>query len=897
MDNIACPYHLTKNELEDILSKMTIGSTFCYNNTLYIKDSNGINKINRGNPNRYISIIDADNTLNNSLTLIKKNNHLRIFHNKEIITILPGSDINFNSFETSSDNCSLFAISNKTSNLYFDLVIYFISCSLNDETNSQILGQINYNKSNKIFKRVVHSGDIGSLLHKVHGIETLKENEYAVVCAIGYNKEPLINFKSQTPNVCINANDKVYIIPCTLEHALLGDLGNLITLAVIKNENHKISVKVPIKPNVLTNINVGDNNQNIAMILKKTIQECYSTNLSTTIPITINESELDSSVANMNFDEKKIKFFHAHNYDSFDTQFITDDSTLTFSFGTKDISLPISKIINGSICVLATVPNNPIINWEIINKCKSGIISINPFLFCSTSRHVICSHLFNGLFVLNCNLNKQVYENLIDNQMNREKYMNTIPTNFMSMCGHESIICVKLQFKTNYNYYWYEGVRRKGIFDTTKNFGDNITNEIERWINWCENTDLNDLNWIKNENIYESILEQFKNYTLEIFKDTMNKVQIDDDLNKLDECIRKIRMFPEHIIDICKEELIKFIKSNCTQNMIEYNLNESFEKYDIKKMIEIRKLNKIIINKIGTLFSNRSSSSRGFSLKTLERRETIKNNVEKTTNMTIKDYCDYLDNFNGCLVVNIPRSFLESIGSNHNTKEITLSFPSCLIFDEVTSSAMVECASEINRYDMLDHCRHISIPQSTHNSSEASILIPINKYAKRESIEDIIWTSETNEPDFSIFRIKLRGCISGVRNSGFSSSSPELTKFLINFYLSIIENLNPSKTLDFNDTVPTVIRGILCHIMATFASGQKPFSQLYTLFYPDQILTLNVDEFGWLYRIIKILEFTGYNYENVIKNTKMILVNYIFKQINPCLTNAQKSIKKYRRYY
>jgi len=545
MDYFASSYNLDKNELQIFIANMTEGSTFCYNNELYIKENGNIKKIDRGDPNKYITSISADNVLMNSLSLIKKYDHLRNFFDKEIITILPGTVFDFNIFTTKHDLCSLFSISNKTSNLYFDLVIYFCKFNHKSKADKDALSachQINYN--NKIFnKKIIHSGDIGSLLHTVYGLETLDENIHAVVCAIGYKKEPLIKFRSQTPNVCINIGDKLYIIPCTLEHALLGDKGNLVTLAIINRNNNKLSVKVPIKPNVMSNVDTGHQSKELESILKKTIDECNSTNYTSSNTTVSDTIVIDEQV---NSNEKKYKFFHAYNHDSLDTQINTDD-IITFYFGTDNNSLPISKIINGSIGVLATVPNQSNINWNTIYECKTGIISINPFLFTSTARNINCSHLFNGLFILVCNLTKPLFDDLISNQPNREKYMNDIPTNFMCMCGLESIICVKLQYESNFKYYWFEGVRLPGLFDSHKNFSDDITDEIIKWFDWANDTDINNLNWIENKVNYEIILDEFKKTVKQLFDDKIQNVKYksknEDEIMQINEYIRKIKMF------------------------------------------------------------------------------------------------------------------------------------------------------------------------------------------------------------------------------------------------------------------------------------------------------------------------------------------------------------------
>ena len=907
MNYIASTYNLSNDKLNDNTKSLTHGTIFCNNHKLYTNENGKIKITDQGNPNKYITSINPDDVLNDCINLIKKYSQINYLSDKEFISVLSGS---VNELNNNVNNPSLFSVTNKITGEYFDLVVYFIS-------KNKIVGHINY--SNKTYQQFNHSGDIGSLLHTVSGINYLQNGDYAIICAIGYNKVPLIRFKTQTPSVCINNGNNIFVIPCTLEHALLGDNGNIITLAIIKKQNNNLILQVPIKPNVLNGINVGDTSDNVKNMLIRTINEC-----STIIKPHVEKSIEVSDNNNTNCcNENKYDYFYAYNDGGYDEIFdINDDKWIKFKFGSKNNSLPISETISGSIGVLSATPNEPNIDWNCVEMCKTGLISIDPNKFMSTCRNMNCSHLFNGLFILVCKVNGNVYDELLNNRIKLEEYMNTIPTNFMSMCGQQSIITVKLINGNNLEskYFWYEGIRKSIFIDIGNKlyrFGDDITDKM---MSWYESTITQQNyvsdNWIINNQKYDDIVILFKQIVDQLFSVKINKhtlpyyeikhiqYDIDEQFIVLDELIRKMKILTEKTVESVRNDLIAYIKSKSTDVLKDvklidaYDLNDKNSFLNAKLKSDIIKFSKQIVGLIGKLYSNRSSSSRNFSLKALERKETIKNNVANVAKMTVDEYAEYIENTasNGSLIINISRHFYETIENNRDTKKLEITFPSYLLLDEMTSSAIISTMADKPRYDMLDHCRHISVPLSSSDTQNASILIPINDYANKKRLEGIIWTNETQKPEFATFRIMLRSCISGIRNSGFSPSSSELTKFIINFYISTLEHLIPHNnnaltTIDFNDTIPMVIRGIFCHLMATFASGNKPYSQLYTLFYDNQILSLDLDEFRWLYRILNVINYTGYDCNKLYINAKSAIVNYIFKLLNVYFEKSQKNIK------
>jgi len=920
---ICFPYTNLNTEEEIIeFCKQNPDDSILWNDYIFKIDSNGIiNKTKREDPEKYTSIVNIDNVVESCIGKIiifqSLNNNINK-DNTKFISLFPGSKIILSREPTSTYNPSLFSLSNKKTGSYFDLVIYIV------DNQDNITNILTYN--NKDYKNIIkHSGDIhndGYLLQTICGIENLRDNETIIICAVGYNCTPLHKYKTQVPAVSLFSNNKVYIIPCSLEPIVVGN-NNLITIAIIKNN----ILYTPTEPGVIENINVGDTTKlGLLQILKNTIDNCKKINNISEISLPNTTCEIEKKPKQITQTDNQYKILHI-----IQKNILTDD--IDNALKLEIDQYPFShKVSSGSISIFAL--KLFLEDWETICNCSSAIIHLMPNNWITTTRVMKVSYLLNGLYILHFTESIDKTTELINSKKLLINWMNNITNNFLSIVGPQSVIVVKLENK----YFWYDGVCINILLKTIPLFGDDVTEFVLNYTQYIQtNIITSDSTWINYDDykfdweeeithIFTNILKiHTEKYELERMFELSNDTNIskkdiynshkkqiehlDNQLSNLEtnfrEIIFKMQILSEDLIINAKAFILKYCKNMLYEyNLLSYNIDDS---KDINKIKDLKSFNKKIITNISSmvslLFSRSNASSKSFSIKSQERKEIIKKNVQDAINMSKEEYAEYLQEnaSEGCLNLIIKDTFFQKVIEGNNLSITDIDTLNSLTFDNITASCIIEIAPTP---DTLFGLSNIIVP--TNNKLDtAVIMIPINSYATKY-FDEISWSIIQNEPQFSYFRILLRNLLASIRTSPFEgkASSPELTSYLINNWLNICEYLINRISVDsiiiFEDTLPTIIRGIMGHMFATCASGSKPFSEIYNIVYKNKIINFNIKEWMWIIRITLILKKINYDknkFEIIISNLKKSFFRFISRMFLKILENCQKLIKSIKNDY
>jgi hypothetical protein len=196
-------------------------------------------------PAFYVSSVDIDKAGDDCLRLMDKYAQVRDLTAYEFVAGLPGMRF---TLEPSGGNNGLgvFAVSDKKDNNYFDLVVYFVdtrpagppvfvqqclSCTRTAERDRSAREQRTSPRREKLtppphvcapdnktaVDGLVHSGDVGSLLHTVCNLDQLKPGRVAVFAAVGYNRRRLSAFSEQ-----VLAHTLAYLCPRSSARAAHG---------------------------------------------------------------------------------------------------------------------------------------------------------------------------------------------------------------------------------------------------------------------------------------------------------------------------------------------------------------------------------------------------------------------------------------------------------------------------------------------------------------------------------------------------------------------------------------------------------------------------------------------------------------------------------------------------
>lgn len=779
---------------------------------------------------------------------------------------------------------------------------------------------------------LIHSGDVGKLLHHIKGFNNVSNGTHIVLAVVGYNKKFLRSFINQQPVVYLvdHTEQTIFIVPCPLDQATISDSTLSGIVYAIKNERTLdcVILNSPIKVN---DVNTGDlSPRTLSCIQDAIIQGRNILQNQVVELITILETPLDIDISKMT----PFKIQDPLNYSipyfvqSGIKKFCNFEKPIYFGQGFShvsenlDVVLPhiFGTISNISACSLG---KNSKIDFDVKSLINNNlsIVEVNDKWLDITP--LSCLTTGNCIMIIT--------PSEIGSVDDIQKFINNLCVNATCMAGPNSIVLVNVDDKL----YWYRGVRIQGLISNVPNYCDNVTGMftqeiLDSWflsntkLSWplTQSKENRSVFWRDEMVAISRCLNDLSGMSLhDIYENTDDIIDLLTQISIILEPveIRDLRRQIDKNINDMQNEFIRPFQDEYYNSI--QSVYSAGEKTDLhkagatfhKKRQEGIKMSQQVSNALQNLVSKRGVSNNNQSIKQRIRETAISNNVDSSKTMTINDKVDLFEKTCGkvgLLMIDINinnmklslqeisksgfNNYIES-GNWSNSLAIIDSRFGCL--DTITFGSLIEITQSMTNH-LLYSVNSITIPKD--NNSTASLLpIPILDFAVDLKDPSMInWVEITNEQMFAMSRIWFRGtfsnCVSS-REYNIELQSNDLGFFLIHLYLCVAENIvgniSNSCSIDFDSTTSQIIRGLFCQILATCASTKNVLCSVYQIVYNNSKLDILPENQSWiLSRMVKIFKYTCWDTENFNINVK----KYTIKTIQKYVTNGPcQKMQKY----
>lgn len=832
------------------------------------------------------------------------------------------------SIKTQQNQKNIIVITNKNGGNYFDLSLYTRKKN-SDSINSYNV--LTYNNKNIYSIGLNHSGDIGSLLHYISNFNEKCNGYDMYVSVVGYNKKSLVNFINQQPSILLvdYENCITYIVSCPLDEATMGK-SSIAHLVHVEYSNSTITCTVLQKPSVQKQlVNTGDIGTAEKSLLNA--DRVYSSTVAAfaTKEETIEQEVTDEIVQNIKSDVittepspctifiesglQKYNFLPdvptIYYGDSFTLESSNPDTILPHVFG------PITGM-SGSLGKVST-----------ILPYRSPINIVVAKTMTDTNARTV-TKLGNCIMIIDSEVElENPSRNIIESTLDK---VNISPA---CMLGGNSILLVKI----GNELYWYRGVRYHGLVSNVFCYGDNVTKFFTKdilttWVKSGVKFGWNSIISSTDKSVYfenkimsvESAIEIIKQYTVKKFKSVEPEI---------------IDLFTQISCVLTTPEVVEFVKT--VDNYILQIMNSQKQKYIVSIKDTYSSENKELINKtisnfrefnrnikkefdtiskaLGNLTSIKGISSKTQSVARRARSNAISSNVSTVNNMSaeekIEKFSEWSDNM---VMLSIDKTnLLDSISViNTFNDQITSGKTFNFILDDrmpyldaLSVSSLLEiCTNETS------HALHsndgIAIPKGMSGSHKEISLLPIPLLEHDINLKDpmmVDWANRANDEEVALYRIMLRDQLanaSSLRDYKLQPQQKELGYFIINLYLSAIENIVsgmsqvPNPETDWDSSNCEAIRGLFGQLLSTMGSTNRTLCPAYLLFYKNpNIRLLKENELWIIERIQKVLKYSCWNTSTFDLNVKKYIVKNIYNSIvcKPITTmqkyiNMQKSV-------
>jgi hypothetical protein len=340
-------------------------------------------------------------------------------------------------------------------------------------------------------------------------------------------------------------------------------------------------------------------------------------------------------------------------------------------------------------------------------------------------------------------------------------------------------------------YYWLDGVRQLGLFDTVPEFGADVTQQIqENLIQWLGayrghalvDTTKNLVNFGK------------ESMTFQKFKDDqLANMNLDEILEReLDICdviTQAQRLFDDAVL---KEHantmiavLVKF--KDAASNKIFKDLPVTTDPTYKKKLADIRgKLHQMrssmrnLVQKLGSMISKKKMSSMKFNLAQLEKRKTVTKNVERAGNMAAEEFEELMDTLcgeTGVLWLNVDTDITHHMIEQVGAKKFPMLLNEPLLpvmqyragdfnIDAFTIALLVSQTAESRDDPFRPQDKNkivMSLPVSATSYGglrQSSMFFPLlDQFSKMASPYNTKWIDLANDSDIATLRILSRATI------------------------------------------------------------------------------------------------------------------------------------------
>lgn len=957
-----CYSNLFLDSIEKIhgfLSDKAVGSAMPFNETLIVKTSDKQFKtidMTKTNPTDFISVASIANATDKIMEMITKYKQLETIKDYNINVLTQGQTIEIPYITNKSNKIAFFVVSDKRGQ-YFDFEVRWPATSVKE--SGKVISYSNKNTINGL----LHSGDIGTLLHYVTIDKKLTEDPF-VLDVVGYKKTSLRQFITQHPAVIlVNHETKtLYIVPCPLDKITMQE-NSFAGLVVGKRTGNMIRYTVLPSPSTLMNVDTGTVTPSINTTIVNAIEQFNDIMNEPVLDLTEHDEEPVFELELVEDDQDtesvvelpSIPYLQFVEEGTFQSTMIQSNNGFTFGTGLQFVDnvkmsthlppvrlSPFGESKGPVILALSTGYSGQMsLTMESYHKMIEDSNLVTIILSDKWNEEVIkaSTTLINGIFIVKCDN--------FPGKGARDKFMNDVNiAGISTMAGPNSIVLMDI----GDNLFWYRGVRYPGLIDNVPIFGTDVTDLMHPNIlkalaesgyktpfPTIYNKGCLDVYWAPEgkmmtpndvaEITSKLIIDEISDFSPEI-EDCLTQFQIIFDPDQLQNIANRmttsLNKMVENNVKEFKDEFSKMFEQGLSLN--DDSVKECLANLKGAK----RKTNRLIqplINKLGQLISLQGSSKRSFNLKQMMRKAKIHSNVDKAKNMTMEEKIDLLDK--SCEEVGVLLSCVNSDMLQCALKAVSdknyLTFASStttdkndlmaindrtLYLDACTTGAMLEIAEADEQYQ-----RHplatvnpggIAMPQGINYEQQEISCIPLvlnDKYVNSIDPSKIYPTTVCNDPEFSMFRIMLRGTIvdsKASREFHILPQSNDLGYLLVDMILCTMESLSnqfsgyPDATSDFSNTTCQIMRGLFGQLLTVLASGQKPMSMAWQLVMYDPNLEIPDDNEWWIYiRLIKMFPYTCWDPSNILANIKTLLARIIRKKIiNKVIEPMLKEISK-----
>lgn len=945
--NATSYYHnafLPQQITEEFLKEQSNGTAIRNGDNLLIKTDKGIVRVDlrKINPNTFLSSVNLADAQEGTVSRLSNYSQLDGIKNFTVKMLAQGDVVSV-PLPKSGQIFSL-VLTDKKGSDYFDFVLHTFT---HENRVNPILRSVNFSqKSGGAFR---HSGDIGSLLHYVSSTSDFKEGESFLLSTIGFRQRQLTFFQNQVPMICLvnYETESIYIVPCPLDKATLGD-ATCSGLVVGKRVGDSIKYAVLSAPATLEDIDTCTMNKQVENMLNESIQlaEALYANADA------KAKEKTLSAETEKFESKSITIPKdiATEIPSFDNKVIqlVENGVVPFynvsgnciQFGSGIHFGPFEKsnrdAVNISPCNINIGPaalalgtlSNIFTSWEKFHQLfdnKIPVIHISERWNDQVKK--CCDTLINGIFIVNANT--KLSELDLKSVVQREKAMNNVNISGIStMAGPCSIILINISNRL----FFYRGVQWGNLLPPNPTFGMDVTNQfsLENLESFCDTIPWNSfvsrssklVAW-KNqmcdlESVSKSIVEmdlvQLERNNNDIV-DVFSQIQVLLDPEELDKISKSLEQTLREFIDNQLQSVTlpvrKFIFEGGSTESKEFKLLQATMQAEKKR---VNRSLRTLVDALGNLVSLTGATSRAHDLKRMERKRTITSNVSKATSMSLEEKMDLIekacseigvvmadvntDTFkNACIAVG-NNEFLDWVDKNgESVQNIAFPSPRNFLLDASTYAVMLELCEGASGHPLSGDKSCVALPQGHQGEARTCASIPlllIDKHIKMvHPITD--WINECNAEEVAMFRILLRGTIANATSSrtcGISPGSRDLTYLLIHIVLCTMEGIvkGMSTIPNFDDTTAQAMRGLFGQLFCLMASGTRPASLAWQLVMENPNIDVPSKNEWWIYsRMATCFPYTGWDTNNLLKNSKILLTRAVRKYIIDPATNAMRN--------
>jgi hypothetical protein len=313
-----------------------------------------------------------------------------------------------------------------------------------------------------------------------------------------------------------------------------------------------------------------------------------------------------------------------------------------------------------------------------------------------------------------------------------------------------------------------------------------------------------------------------------------------------------------------------------------------------------------IVASLGSMSSQRASSTRAGDLRRIIRSATIRSNLERIKSMGADDIYQYLESIDDWMIVVADEETLVPLLTTLGDGQAQGAFrrvlpaannlrlaPRCPALDGITVAALA------NQTQGQDHPfagkSSLAIPQF----SEPGSAIPVPMFPVfMESMEpcSLDWMTLANSLDIATYRIGLRGTIcnaTATRHFSINPASKELSFFLTWVFLQTALSIPAPAQPDASCEATRRIRALVGMAVTTMASGQTPVCSGFSLFTKNPHVVPQGGEAILMNDLMHILPATGWltSDEQLRRNVKTYLVRMLGKYyVHPLTEPYRKSL-------